>query len=111
MNHHFWGDVSAWFYTYLAGIRVNPERDDCSHIDIKPCFPDGVSDVRAYHICPAGKISVEWQRDGDTVLLMVGKAYGIHGKVCASDGYVFDGGEKEKELASAEYILHREQIR
>ena len=21
LNHHFWGDVSAWFYTYLAGMR------------------------------------------------------------------------------------------
>ena len=24
MNHHFLGDISAWFYKYVGGIRINP---------------------------------------------------------------------------------------
>lgn len=28
LNHHFWGDISAWFYRYISGIDVDYFRED-----------------------------------------------------------------------------------
>ncbi|MGN0493528.1 MAG: family 78 glycoside hydrolase catalytic domain, partial [Acutalibacteraceae bacterium] len=47
LNHHFWGDVSAWFYTYLAGMRINPTGKDITNVDIKPLFPEKLNQVSA----------------------------------------------------------------
>nr|MBO4517713.1 family 78 glycoside hydrolase catalytic domain [Clostridia bacterium] len=33
LNHHFWGDISAWFYRYILGINVNPRFDGVLEID------------------------------------------------------------------------------
>ena len=38
MNHHFWGDISAWFIKSLAGIQFNPQGNDITRVDIKPSF-------------------------------------------------------------------------
>ena len=71
MNHHFWGDVSAWFYTYLAGMRINPSGNDVHSVCIAPCFVKKLSEVKAYHILPDGKISVEWKRIQSGIILEV----------------------------------------
>ena len=38
LNHHFWGDIAAWYITYIAGIRVNEQFFDPSRVDISPYF-------------------------------------------------------------------------
>ncbi|MBO4467992.1 MAG: family 78 glycoside hydrolase catalytic domain, partial [Clostridia bacterium] len=38
LDHHFWGFISAWFYKYIAGIRVNPGKHDINEIEIRPLF-------------------------------------------------------------------------
>ena len=43
MNYHFGGDVSAWFYTYLAGM----------------------------HELPGGKLYVKWERNEGKIILLV----------------------------------------
>lgn len=35
-NHHFWGDISAWFYIYILGLRINPNQDNPNAILLKP---------------------------------------------------------------------------
>jgi alpha-L-rhamnosidase len=66
MNHHFWGDVSAWFYMYLAGIRIQP-----GEVTVKPCFVKKLSWVKASYQLPEGKLTVQWERTEDKIELEV----------------------------------------
>ena len=60
-DHAFLGTVDDWFYKYLGGIR--PAEPGYRVIDIRPCFPDGLSWVHAAIHTPYGLVSSQWQRD------------------------------------------------
>ena len=105
LNHHFWGDVSAWFYIYLAGMKINPTCRDTTEVDIKPCFAEALSEVSAYHDMPDGKISVSWNRNGSKITLAIEAAEKLHGKIGLPAGYVFEDGDTEKELKSGNYTV------
>ena len=106
-NHHFWGDVSHWFYRYLAGFNVNPSKADCSEINIKPYIIADITFVEATHETPYGKIAVEWKKEGESLSLKVEKALSLKGKLFAPDGWVFEDGEVEKALGSGNYVLRK----
>ena len=106
LNHHFWGDVSAWFYTYLAGIKINPTGRDVTNVDIAPLFPEKLRNVSARYDTPKGGISVSWERaDGNSVVLKITAAENLHGKILLPDGFAFEDGTHETELKSGEYRL------
>ena len=105
LNHHFWGDVSAWFYTYLAGIRVNPTGRDVKNVDIKPLFPEKLNEVNAYHDTPNGRISVNWKRENGNITLNISADEKLHGIIVLTKGYFFSDDSYEKELASGKYVL------
>lgn len=108
LNHHFWGDVSAWFYLYLAGIRVNPTGRDVSHVDIRPLFPRGLDSVTAHHDAPNGRIAVRWERTGEHQLLLhIEAAEALHGVIRLPDGWRFADGAEEKPLASGSFPVQR----
>ena len=46
LNHHFWGTVSAFFYKYIAGLKVNPNLTNANEISIKPCYYSGIDNVK-----------------------------------------------------------------
>lgn len=71
MNHHFWGDVSAWFYTYLAGMRINPTGKNVQEVLISPCFVKEVNAVEALHKLPNGHVHVKWERNEGKIILQV----------------------------------------
>ena len=62
LNHHFWGDVSAWFYKYLCGININPNLKDPYLIEIEPKFVSAINYAKAEREYMGEKISVEWRR-------------------------------------------------
>lgn len=65
LNHHFWGDVSAWFYLYILGIRVNPDNTDANYIEIYPCEIPGISFAEGKYKNKNGSIHVKWNRGAD----------------------------------------------
>lgn len=106
LNHHFWGDVSAWFYTYLAGIKINPTGRDVTNVDIAPLFPEKLRNVSARYDMPKGGISVSWERaDENSVVLKITAAEKLHGKILLPEGFAFENGTHETELKSGEYRL------
>ncbi|MGN0492961.1 MAG: family 78 glycoside hydrolase catalytic domain, partial [Acutalibacteraceae bacterium] len=108
LNHHFWGDVSAWFYTYLAGMRINPTGKDATNVDIKPLFPEKLDSVSAYHDTAVGRISVSWERTNEqSITLKIEAAGNLHGKIILPDGFIFADGSKEKTLASGCFDLSK----
>ena len=106
LNHHFWGDISAWFYTYLAGIKINPTGRDVTNVDIAPLFPEKLRNVSARYYTPNGRISVAWERaDENSVVLKIKAAEKLHGKILLPEGFAFEDGTHETELKSGEYGL------
>ncbi|MCL2347120.1 MAG: glycoside hydrolase family 78 protein [Planctomycetaceae bacterium] len=81
-NHIMFGDVSAWFYQTLAGIKLDSsvsatgQPSDTSAIAFKkfmvaPVFADGIDWVKASVDSPYGLIKVDWQRNGKKITLNV----------------------------------------
>ncbi|NMP37882.1 MAG: family 78 glycoside hydrolase catalytic domain [Clostridiales bacterium] len=111
LNHHFLGDVSNFFITKLAGIRVNPFGEDASEVDLRPAFIKQLDFARAHYDTVSGRVEVEWKREGNNVKLRVDAADGVKGKIYAPAGYAFVS-EKERDndiyvvnLRSGEYTL------
>lgn len=88
MNHHFWGDIAAWYITYLAGIRINENLDDIYRVDISPYFVKQLDQAEARHEMPYGTVLSSWQRLNDReILLFVSLPEGSHGKLNLHDGW------------------------
>ncbi len=76
-NHIMFGDISAWFYQYLAGIRLAPKvsavaagTTDTASVGMKrfmlaPEPVNGLDWVKAKHDSPYGTIRSEWKREGE----------------------------------------------
>ena len=95
-NHHFWGDISALMIEYFAGIRPNPNLQNANNIDIRPLFSTDMQHAKAYYTAPAGRVEVEWEREGDTVKMQLTYPQGAFGYVVAPRGYAVNGKEKAR---------------
>lgn len=108
LNHHFWGDVSAWFYTYLAGIKINPTGRDVTNVDIAPLFPEKLNSVCAHYDTPNGKIAINWERtDENSFILKITAAEKLHGKILLPEGFTFEDGTHEAELKSGGFAIRK----
>lgn len=87
LNHHFWGDISAWFIKWLAGIHFNPERTDVTRVLIRPSFVQALDFAEAYYDAPLGRIAASWRREGDAVVLCVQIPEGMQGALSLEKGY------------------------
>lgn len=104
-NHHFFGDISAWFIKNLAGIIPNPDVTDPNYIVISPAFVDSLDSAQGRYTAPAGEISVNWERKGDKILLSITVPDGIKGKIKLRHGAKFAGGEGEIEIKSGIFTI------
>ena len=68
-NHYAFGAVSAWFFTYVAGIK--PLEPGFDRISIRP-YPGGsLTFAESRYHSAAGLIRSAWQREGDEFRLTV----------------------------------------
>ena len=65
-NHHFFGDIARWFIREAAGLRV----EDRKTVTIRPAFLKEINFAEAYYELPAGRVSVQWKRDGQGKLTL-----------------------------------------
>ncbi len=105
MNHHFWGDISSWFIQYIAGIRLNPERNNVNEVNIEPLFISELDFADGYHIAPAGKISTHWERKSEEIKLTIEAPDCMKGIIKLPENYIFDDNKSEKELKTGSYII------
>lgn len=89
LNHHFFGDISAWFIEYIAGIRINPAGTDCREVRVMPNFISRLDFARASYRTVGGRISVKWERDESVIRLTVECDEGVHGEIRLPSGYSF----------------------
>jgi alpha-L-rhamnosidase len=70
-NHVFFGDVSAWFYRYLAGIRPDEKIPGFKHFYIAPWFPGDLKWVKARMDSFYGPIKSNWEKNGNSLRMNV----------------------------------------
>ena len=104
-NHHFFGDISAWFIKNLAGIIPNPNLTDPNHIIISPAFVDSLSYADGWYKAPAGKISVRWERKNDKVELSITVPDKISGVIKLRHGAKFEDNTDKKIIQSGKFII------
>lgn len=104
LNHHFWGDISHWFISAVAGIVVNPEVESADRIDIRPNFIEKLERASAWHNSAVGRVSSKWERlnDGD-IILSVTASDKMRGTVSLPDGWHFADGTVSATLGSGSY--------
>ena len=105
MNHHFWGDISAWFIKCIAGICVNPQVSDASELTIAPSFIAALDWAEGSHFAPAGKITSAWKRENGVVTLKLGIPAAMHATAKLPQGYAFADGTTEKAVVSGIYEI------
>lgn len=97
LNHHIWGFISSFFIKDLAGIRPNPEENDCNTVEISPVFPSSLDYARGYYRAPLGRVDVAWERSGSEIRLTVGIPSGMKGSIKLPSGYTFEDGSQAME--------------
>ncbi len=70
-DHVMFGDISAWMFKYLGGIRVDPQQGGFKHFTIRPLPPTGLAWAEAGHDSPYGKIHTRWERKDEGLELQV----------------------------------------
>ena len=65
------GDLGAWLYRSLAGIRGDPDQPGFKHFSIQPHPVGDLRWVKAHHDSPHGLIVSNWARDEDTLTMEI----------------------------------------
>jgi alpha-L-rhamnosidase len=68
-NHIMFGDISAWMFKTLAGIKPDSERPGFERICIAPAFVADLDWVECEHRSPLGTIGVAWRRHSSAVIV------------------------------------------
>lgn len=110
-NHHFFGDISGWFYRELAGIKIDPYEESYMTAEISPQFLETLSFVRAEHRHPSGLIRSAWQRQGDGIELAIEVPAAMKCLIRLPEGWVFEDTRMNvRDANQGTYHLVRETI-
>lgn len=88
-DHHFWGDISAFWYRYLAGIRI----DGPGRVEFAPMFSERVKNVCAEHVFAEGTLRVEIDHNGNSAHCRISVPRGISARVNPPRGWASDAAE------------------
>lgn len=65
-NHFMLGSIEEWFYAGLAGLFSLRTQNSFDHIQIRPHFAKGITEVKAWTRHPYGLVQIHWEcKDGD----------------------------------------------
>lgn len=71
LNHIMFGEIGAWLYKGLGGIKPDTEKPGFKNVLIEPHFVQGLESFEASHIGPYGEIKTAWKRKGKKIVLKV----------------------------------------
>ena len=77
LNHIMFGDLSAWAFEFLGGIRPGMEHPGFARIKLRPCFPKELDRFEARHTTPRGEIAVSWERKGECIVYRASLPRGV----------------------------------
>lgn len=70
-NHIMFGEIGAWLYKGIGGIRPDETAPGFKNTLLEPHFVAGLSHFEAWHESPYGRITSSWKRKGKTVVYTV----------------------------------------
>lgn len=71
LNHIMFGEIGAWIYKALGGIKPDPQQPGFKNILLEPHFVEGLNHFEATHTGPFGKIVSSWKKEGGKILYSV----------------------------------------
>ena len=71
MNHIMFGEIGAWMYKALGGIKPDPSSPGFRNILLQPYFVNGLDHFSASHQSPFGMIQSAWKRNGKKIIYTV----------------------------------------
>ncbi|MDQ1088802.1 alpha-L-rhamnosidase [Siphonobacter sp. SORGH_AS_1065] len=67
LNHIMFGEIGAWLYKGLGGIKPDPENPGFKNVWLRPNFVKNLDRLEAEHEGPYGKIVSSWKRSGTII--------------------------------------------
>lgn len=71
LNHIMFGEISAWYYKALGGIKPDPAQPGFKNILLEPHFVNGLDHFEATHRGPYGDIVSSWKKSANQVTYTV----------------------------------------
>jgi len=71
LNHIMFGEVCAWFFKALGGIKPDPAQPGFKNIILQPHFVTGLTYSTVSHHSPYGEIISKWERKKKDVIYSV----------------------------------------
>ena len=96
--HIMFGDVSAWFYKALAGIRLDVSKP--RSFVIRPHPVSGVAWAKASSTTVSGRVESEWSRRGDELTMQIRIPANTTGLIYVPGA---DGPRASDEVGSGRY--------
>ena len=66
-NHIMFGEISAWFYKALGGIKPDSQNPGFKNILLEPHFVEGLGSFSAKHNGPFGEIVSSWKKNNGVI--------------------------------------------
>jgi len=66
-NHIMFGEIGAWYYKALGGMKPDQEKPGFKNVLLEPHFAKGLNSFQASHDGPYGKIQSSWKRNKNTI--------------------------------------------
>lgn len=115
-NHHFFGDISSWFFKYISGVKINPLDRDVKEVEISPNFIETLDHAEGYQNHLGGRIATEWKREGENIKLNVTIPEGCYGYLKLPEGHLLCSQNSANRLSVVklnsgvtEYVLVKKQ--
>ena len=63
LNHIMFGEIGAWYYKALGGLKPDQENPGFKNVLLEPHFVKGLNSFQASHAGPFGEIQSSWKRE------------------------------------------------
>ena len=94
-NHHFYGDVLAWFTQTVTGITYEKGR-----LRIRPRFIGKLDFAEGHLVTPKGKVEVKWRREGNGITLDISLDKNMAADVYLPSAWQSDDGFTKRHITS-----------
>lgn len=94
-NHHFFGDISNFMISKIAGICINPNLDDINTFAIKPHIPADLDYTQGSFQRADGALVCRFERKNGNKIFDISVPVGMHG--------TFVYGDLKESLTSGQY--------